>query len=82
MELGLKVPQDISIIAFDDRPASAIGLPITTMCIPAEAMGYNAVDTVLQKLDNPDKMLPTQALPFSFIEGITCAPPHAPKPGL
>lgn len=80
VEQGLKVPHDISIVAFDDRPAIAIGLPVTTICIPAESMGYNAVSTVLQKLDNPDVMLQPQALPLTLIEGITCAPPPAPKP--
>lgn len=49
---GLRVPEDVSIVGFDDMEALAEGLdpPLTTMALPHEAMGRWAVGTLLDSL--------------------------------
>ncbi|MFT3906360.1 MAG: LacI family DNA-binding transcriptional regulator [Steroidobacteraceae bacterium] len=49
--LGLDVPQDISIVGFDDTPmASTIWPALTTMHQPVAAMARAAVDLALQEI--------------------------------
>lgn len=50
---GLRVPQDVSVIGFDDQVDLAAGLdpPLTTMALPHEAMGRWAVDRLLDQVD-------------------------------
>lgn len=56
---GIRVPDDISIIGFDDQPDSAFMTPpLTTMRQPAETIGQRAAATILarikgQPVENP-----------------------------
>lgn len=48
---GIRVPEDISIIGFDDQPASAFMTPpLTTVAQPAMEMGRAAARMMLQQL--------------------------------
>ncbi|MDD3212056.1 MAG: LacI family DNA-binding transcriptional regulator [Eubacteriales bacterium] len=50
---GLRVPEDISIIGFDDRPICLIIEPnLTTMMIPKDAFGTKSVELLIAKLQN------------------------------
>ncbi len=75
MSMGLRIPQDISLVTLHDKPVTEPGICISTMLIPAEEMGKAAVDMVLQKIAKPDEDLPPQAVTFGFEAGRTCAPP-------
>jgi len=46
---GMRIPDDVSIVGFDDMEALAEGLdpPLTTLALPHEAMGRWAVETLL-----------------------------------
>ena len=53
-EWGLRVPQDISIVGFDDIPAAAYCNPsLTTVRQPLLQMGEIAARTLLEKIENP-----------------------------
>lgn len=57
-EAGLRVPQDVSIIGFDNEIAVAarLGLrAITSMQQPLEEAGYHAAQLCLQRVRNPQK---------------------------
>jgi LacI family transcriptional regulator len=42
-ELGLKVPSDVAIVGFDDRPFAAhLPIPLTTVALPLREMGEEA----------------------------------------
>ena len=51
LDAGLKVPDDISIIGFDDRPICTLVNPeLTTMMVPKAAFGDNCVDLLVGKI--------------------------------
>jgi DNA-binding LacI/PurR family transcriptional regulator len=53
-ELGLRVPEDLSIIGFDNTIlASVTDPPLTTIAQPIEAMGKLAVDLLIAQLTHP-----------------------------
>ncbi|MEE9454924.1 MAG: LacI family DNA-binding transcriptional regulator [Paracoccaceae bacterium] len=56
-ELGLKIPQDISVIGYDDQEiARHLSPPLTTLVLPHREMGRWAVETGLEKdIPNPQR---------------------------
>ena len=49
--LGLKVPDDVSIVGFDDIPWAALSTPpLTTIDMPIEAMAVSAIETLVQRI--------------------------------
>ena len=53
-ELGLRVPEDVSVVGFDDVPAATqTSHPLTTIRVPKREMGKRAVEVILQRLDDP-----------------------------
>jgi hypothetical protein len=34
---------------------------------------------LLEKIENPDQVLPSKAVPELLLEGVTCMPPHHPR---
>jgi LacI family transcriptional regulator len=58
-EAGLTVPDDISIVSFDEQPWSAfLACPMTTVEQPREEIGRRAFDSLLNIID---KVLPTKS---------------------
>jgi LacI family transcriptional regulator len=52
-ENGLRVPQDVSVIGFDDIPAAAFNYPsLTTIRQPLHKMGEIAVDLLVGQLEH------------------------------
>ena len=53
-ELGLRVPDDVSVIGYDDVPlAKALAYNLTTMAQPVDAMVDATVNALLERLDEP-----------------------------
>jgi LacI family transcriptional regulator len=51
---GLKVPDDIAVVGFDDMPSAAIAdPPLTTIHHPIEKIGFLAAATLIEKLEIP-----------------------------
>lgn len=53
-DAGYSIPDDISIIGFDDRPICAMSTPsLTTMMVPKDVFGNNCVDLLINKIRTP-----------------------------
>lgn len=62
-ELGLRVPQDISIVSFDDaRWMTMVDPGITAVARDAVALGVAAIDRLLQRIEEPSAEPVTVAL--------------------
>src|SRR6202011_3853924 len=52
-EAGLRVPQDVSVVGFDDIPAAAFHYPsLTTIRQPLRRMGELAVDLLVGQIEH------------------------------
>lgn len=55
-EKGLRIPDDISVIGFDNNPVSAlVAPPLTTISQPFNIIGSRACELLLDRISNPDK---------------------------
>lgn len=55
-DLGFRIPQDISVVGFDDRRAASLAWPpLTTVAQPNEAMGRSAASMLLAWIASPGK---------------------------
>ena len=60
-ELGLKVPQDLSVVGFDDILLASHVMPrLTTVAQPVDLIGQKATDLLLQQIQNPE--LPSEMI--------------------
>jgi LacI family transcriptional regulator len=50
-KVGLNIPQDLSIVGFDDTPVSEIiWPPLTTVNQPLKTIGYRAVEMIVERI--------------------------------
>jgi len=76
MELGVKVPEELSIIGFDDIPLSSFRtIQLTTISQSIYDQGALAGKILLEKLQKEDNNLSQIILPPKLIVRKTCAPP-------
>ena len=78
-EHGISIPDDISIIGFDNIETSAYTRPaLTTIAVPTKELGRMAVKIMLDKLETGRDYALKVNLPFTLIERDSCkALPHA-----
>lgn len=76
-DAGLRIPDDVAVVGYDDVPGSAFyGPPLTTVRQPFDDVGRQAIDTLLAVLegDTPD---PTSSRPELVVRA--SSGPHAPR---
>jgi LacI family transcriptional regulator len=77
-EHGLRVPQDVSVMGFDDIPQAAQLHPaLTTVRQPLEQMGRVATQMLLDLLSHPDAQQKRVELPTELIIRDSCQSPQA-----
>jgi DNA-binding LacI/PurR family transcriptional regulator len=55
-ELGLSVPEELSVVGFDDSPAAAFARPpLTTVAQPHEEKGRLAAEWLLEAIERREK---------------------------
>jgi LacI family transcriptional regulator len=70
---GLRIPDDISVLGFDDIVQSSLMRPaLTTVKQPLEKMGRVATVLLLDLLKNPDKKLRRIELPTELVRRESC----------
>lgn len=83
-EAGLRVPEEVSVIGFDDVHAAAFHNPaLTTIRQPLWQMGKLAAETLLQRIASPDPAFPRmlQVEPELVIRQSTANVRGATQPG-
>ena len=72
-EAGLRVPEDVAIVGFDDSPFAPLMRPaLTTVHQNALELGMAAADGVLAMLDRPDDPPSTIVLPVELVVRESC----------
>lgn len=68
-QMGLKVPEDIGVVGFDDTPLCLKTVPqITTVQVQKELMGKVAVDNLIERIHRNDDIPMTRLLSVKIIE--------------
>jgi LacI family transcriptional regulator len=76
-EGGLRIPQDISILGFDDIPQASLVYPkLTTVHQPLNHMGRVAVRMLLEHMEAPDKQMKQVTLDTQLVIRDSCMPPR------
>ncbi|GAA4732366.1 LacI family DNA-binding transcriptional regulator [Isoptericola chiayiensis] len=79
-ELGIRVPQDLSVVGFDNVPESMTTTPaLTTVAQPLHQMGAEALRMVLDLLGGTPREQHLR-LPTSLVVRGSTAPPPSPPP--
>jgi LacI family transcriptional regulator, galactose operon repressor len=74
--LGWRVPEDLSVIGFDNVPESALAQPpLTTIDQSLQRMGAEAVRMLIELIDDPAREPEQVILPVRLIERASCAEP-------
>lgn len=83
LDAGLRVPEDVSVVGFDDIQSAAFQSPrLTTVRQPLRRMGEIAADLLLRRLANPQEEPQTESDGFVTVEpelvvrGSTGPPPR------
>ena len=55
-ELGLRIPDDVAVIGYDDMPwAPAFDPPLTAVRQPGYEMGRRATELLLERVEDPER---------------------------
>ena len=72
-EIGLRIPEDISLIGFDDIPSAALPrIDLTTIQQPKKGMAVQAVEMLLDKIENGTQGYIHQILLPALVQRGTC----------
>ena len=75
-ERGVRVPEDVSLVGFDDLPTAMVGQPfLTVVAQPAYEMGRRAVEVLLGQLGNPEQEPQEILLPTELVVRRSSGPP-------
>lgn len=75
-DAGLRIPEDISLVGFDDIPQVSITHPkLTTVRQPLEHMGRMAVKLLLEQIENPENPARRMTLDTQLVVRDSCQPP-------
>ena len=78
---GLRVPDEFSVVGFDDLPQAAQTFPaLTTVRQPLHDMGQLAVRMLLALIDGRPLLMESMQMPTELIVRGTTAPPLADRP--
>ena len=73
-EAGLRVPDDVSVVGFDDITLASYSVPrLTTIAQPRHKMGFMAARMLIERISNRDAPIKRELLPTTLIVRDSCA---------
>ncbi len=75
LQLGLRIPDDLSVVTFAESPMLDMGIPVTTLVQNQKRMGEVALDMLFRKIEDPQLVLKPQILSGTLYPGKTCVLP-------
>jgi LacI family transcriptional regulator len=73
--LGVSIPEDLSIVGFDNVPESALAdPPLTTIEQPIRRMGFDAVRLLIDLIEDPSQAPAHVVLPTRLVVRRSCRP--------
>lgn len=79
-ELHLQIPEDLSIISFNNSLFSKLSSPqLTSIDINSRQLGIEAASQMINHIENPGLLATKIIVPHFMIERQSCAPPKAPR---
>ncbi|HYJ48230.1 MAG TPA: LacI family DNA-binding transcriptional regulator [Pyrinomonadaceae bacterium] len=77
---GLNIPQDISVVGFDDIAFAALSEPpLTTVCSPRAEIGRRAIEALAMTIEHPHQPGVEIRIPTYLIRRKSTAPPRKVK---
>lgn len=78
---GIRVPEDLAVVGFDDLPEAAYFTPaLTTVRQPLRALGMLAVQTVLAQIEGDTAAVPSEVLTLQTEFVVRDSTPRIPAP--
>lgn len=75
---GVKVPQDISVVGFDDAPRCVESdPPLTSVHVPTEELGRECAKFLLEKIANPGSVSGARVIPTRLVVRGSCSAPRS-----
>ncbi|GAB4013854.1 LacI family DNA-binding transcriptional regulator [Nocardioides ultimimeridianus] len=77
-ELGLRIPDDLSIIGYDDQQLISAGLfpALTTVALPHFQMGVRGVQMLVERIEQPDGPPGVEVLGCPLVRRDSVSPPE------
>ena len=80
-EHNLRIPEDVSVVGFDDIPQAAhVHPPLTTVRQPLEEMGRIATRMLLEYIEDPQRPIERVELPTELVIRQSCCSPGGSEP--
>ncbi|SFS01261.1 transcriptional regulator, LacI family [Granulicella pectinivorans] len=74
-QLSIGVPDQVSLIGFDDQRGPYKGLGLTTVRVEAETIGIEMAKMAIEKIRSTEKQQPQVVVPTVLMKRGTCQPP-------
>ncbi len=72
-EAGLRIPEDIAVVGFDDIPPAANSIPpLTTVRQPIQRTGSLAAELLIDLIEHPDALPRRVVLPTELVIRSSC----------
>lgn len=73
-EMGLGVPEDVSIVSFNNTLLAEMSRPpLTSVDIGIFQLGYEAAKSLMEKITNPNEPIKRIIIPHRLVERGSCA---------
>jgi LacI family transcriptional regulator len=72
-DAGLRVPEDVAVVGFDDGPIAACVTPsLTTIRQPVRDLGWLATERLIERMRDPERPAEQRQLPVELVVRRSC----------